>query len=167
VRDGQTDWGFVSSNEGAPPGDEDGGKVEAKLFNLPAHLCSNPHLFSSRDRVRSSAIRRELCVEPLLLYIERSQLRWFRHLIRRRPTGRRQTQNSLEGLYVPSGLGTTAGSPRRSWSVSLGREMSEFLSWTCCLRNPTSDKGRRWMDGWIYFSQTHLYFSPTVFLKAS
>jgi len=57
--------------------------------------------FSLRDRVRSSDIRRELGVVPLLLRVKRSQLRWFGHLIsmppRRlpfevfwaRPTGRR------------------------------------------------------------------------------
>jgi len=56
---------------------------------------------SLRDRVRSLEIRRELGVEPPLLHIERSQLRWFGHLIRMppgrlllevfraRPTGRR------------------------------------------------------------------------------
>lgn len=64
-----------------------------------------------RNRVRSSDIRRELRVEPLLLSIERSQLRWFRHLVRMPPghlpvevfqecpTGRRtrgRPQNSLE-----------------------------------------------------------------------
>ena len=32
---------------------------------------------SLRDRVRSSVIRERLRVEPLLLHIERSQLRWF------------------------------------------------------------------------------------------
>uniref|UniRef100_A0A8C5B2H5 Dickkopf-related protein 1/2/4 C-terminal subdomain 1 domain-containing protein n=1 Tax=Gadus morhua TaxID=8049 RepID=A0A8C5B2H5_GADMO len=42
---------------------------------------------SLRDRVRSSAIREELGLEPLLLYLERSQLRWFGHLVRM-PTGR-------------------------------------------------------------------------------
>ena len=36
---------------------------------------------SLRDRVRSSDIRRELGVEPLLLRVERSQLRWLEHLI--------------------------------------------------------------------------------------
>ncbi|KAK0152308.1 hypothetical protein N1851_006217 [Merluccius polli] len=40
---------------------------------------------SLRDRVRSSEIRRELGVEPLLLCVERSQLRWFGHLIRMPP----------------------------------------------------------------------------------
>jgi len=40
---------------------------------------------SLRDRVRSSDIRRELGIEPLLLRIERSQLRWFGHLIRMPP----------------------------------------------------------------------------------
>ena len=57
--------------------------------------------FSLRDRVRSSAIREGLGVEPLLLCMERSKLRWFRHLMRvpagrlprevflARPTGKR------------------------------------------------------------------------------
>uniref|UniRef100_A0A3B5Q8Y2 Reverse transcriptase domain-containing protein n=1 Tax=Xiphophorus maculatus TaxID=8083 RepID=A0A3B5Q8Y2_XIPMA len=56
---------------------------------------------SLRDRVRSSVIREGLRVEPLLLHIERSQLRWLGHLVRMppgrlpgevfraRPTGRR------------------------------------------------------------------------------
>lgn len=35
-----------------------------------------------RDRVRSSAIREGLNIEPLLLRIERSQLRWLGHLLR-------------------------------------------------------------------------------------
>ena len=37
---------------------------------------------SLRDRVRSSDIWRELGVEPLLLCVERGQLRWFGHLIK-------------------------------------------------------------------------------------
>jgi len=37
------------------------------------------------DRARRSDIWRELRVEPLLLRIERSQLRWFGHLIRMPP----------------------------------------------------------------------------------
>ena len=56
---------------------------------------------SLRDRVRSSDIREGLGVEPLLLRVERSQLRWLGHLVRMppgripgevfraRPTGRR------------------------------------------------------------------------------
>ena len=38
-----------------------------------------------RDRVRSSDIWEELRVEPLLLWVERSQLRWFGHLVRMPP----------------------------------------------------------------------------------
>ncbi len=34
-----------------------------------------------RDRVRSSDIQKELTIEPLLLHFEKSQLRWFGHLI--------------------------------------------------------------------------------------
>ncbi|KAK3521248.1 hypothetical protein QTP70_001543 [Hemibagrus guttatus] len=37
---------------------------------------------SLRDRVRSSVTREELGVEPLLLHIERGQLRWLGHLFR-------------------------------------------------------------------------------------
>ncbi|TWW74408.1 hypothetical protein D4764_14G0004110 [Takifugu flavidus] len=37
---------------------------------------------SLRDRVRSSVIREELGVEPLLLCVERSQMRWLGHLVR-------------------------------------------------------------------------------------
>ena len=40
---------------------------------------------SLRDRVRSSVIRERLKVEPLLLRIERNQLRWFGHLVRMLP----------------------------------------------------------------------------------
>ncbi|KAK3515128.1 hypothetical protein QTP70_007237 [Hemibagrus guttatus] len=40
---------------------------------------------SLRDRVRSSDTREELGVEPLLLHIERGQLRWLRHLFRMPP----------------------------------------------------------------------------------
>uniref|UniRef100_A0AAQ4PNU2 Reverse transcriptase domain-containing protein n=1 Tax=Gasterosteus aculeatus aculeatus TaxID=481459 RepID=A0AAQ4PNU2_GASAC len=40
---------------------------------------------SLRDRGRSSAIREELGVEPLLLCVKRSQLRWFGHLVRMPP----------------------------------------------------------------------------------
>ena len=35
-----------------------------------------------RDRVRSSVMRERLRVESLLLCLERSQLRWFGHLVR-------------------------------------------------------------------------------------
>ncbi|KAK3558298.1 hypothetical protein QTP86_014684 [Hemibagrus guttatus] len=40
---------------------------------------------SLRDRLRSSVTREELGVEPLLLYIERGQLRWLGHLFRMPP----------------------------------------------------------------------------------
>ncbi len=76
---------------------------------------------SLRDRVRSSVTREELRVEPLLLDIERSQLRWLGHLFQMPPgslpgevlpgashweeaTGK--TQDTLEGLCLMTGLGT-------------------------------------------------------------
>jgi len=69
---------------------------------------------SLRDRVRSLDIRRALGVEPLLLCVERSQLRWFGNLIRMPPfrgfpgtsnwETPGKTQDILEGLYIPAGL---------------------------------------------------------------
>ncbi|TWW64132.1 hypothetical protein D4764_03G0011400 [Takifugu flavidus] len=63
-----------------------------------------------RDRVRSSAIREELGVEPLLLRVERSQMRWLGHLVRM-PPGR------LPGEVFracPSGR-RPPGKPRTRW----------------------------------------------------
>ncbi|KAK0134215.1 hypothetical protein N1851_030227 [Merluccius polli] len=40
---------------------------------------------SLRDRVRSSVIREELGVDPPLLRVERSQMRWLGHLLRMPP----------------------------------------------------------------------------------
>ncbi len=74
-------------------------------------------------RVRTSDIQRGLGVEPLLLHVETSQFRWFRHLIRmpvghlevfwtcttgRRPQCRSRTHWKL---YVSSGLGTPRDPP--------------------------------------------------------
>jgi len=145
--DGQTDWCIVCSNvvtvaeEGAEPED------------LLVHLHSKPDLWSQalvvnerarlwiqaaemsalrrvdelnrRDRVRSSNIWRELGVEPLLLRVKRSQLKWFGHLIRMppgrlplevfqaRPTGRRRRGRPRTGWrdYISSGLGTPLDLP--------------------------------------------------------
>ncbi|KAK0138508.1 Copper homeostasis protein cutC [Merluccius polli] len=69
---------------------------------------------SLRDRVRSSVIRQELGVDPLLLRVERSQMRWLWHLVRMpprrlpgevfraRPTGLLQVvkQNVKVPIYV-------------------------------------------------------------------
>jgi len=60
---------------------------------------------SLRDRVRSSDIRRELGVEPLLY----SELHLIRMPPGRLPLG--QTQKLLEGLYISSGLGTPPDPP--------------------------------------------------------
>ena len=40
---------------------------------------------SHSDRVRSSDIRERLRIELLLLHVERSQLRWFKYLVRMPP----------------------------------------------------------------------------------
>ncbi|KAK7929823.1 hypothetical protein WMY93_006218 [Mugilogobius chulae] len=74
---------------------------------------------SLRDRVRSSVTREELGVEPLLLHVERSQLRWLGHLFRM-PPGR------LPGEVFracPTGR-RPRGRPRTRW-----RDYVSRLAW--------------------------------------
>ncbi|PWA22447.1 hypothetical protein CCH79_00015423, partial [Gambusia affinis] len=68
---------------------------------------------SLRYRVRSSVIREGLRVEPLLLHIERSHLRWLgmSHW-EETPV---KTQGMLEGLCFSTILGTPWDSPRNKW----------------------------------------------------
>lgn len=69
---------------------------------------------SLRDRARSSDVRREIRVEPLLLGVERSQLRRFGHLIR---------MPFLKFQARPSGQ-RPLGRPRTGW-----RDWISLLAW--------------------------------------
>ncbi len=107
-----------------------------------------------RNKVRSSVISGELGVELLLLCIERSQLRWFDHLLRRPPGGGvqgtssweeapGQTQAKVERSYLSSGWGTSWDPwVRAGWC---GQGKSVAPCWHCCLPDPWW----RWMDEWI------------------
>ncbi|KAK3565649.1 hypothetical protein QTP86_013330 [Hemibagrus guttatus] len=77
---------------------------------------------SLRDRVRSSVTQEELGVEPLLLHIERGQLRWLGHLFRM-PPGR------LPGEVFracPTGK-RPRGRPRTRWRDYVSRLAWEHL----------------------------------------
>ncbi|TWW74447.1 R2DM Retrovirus-related Pol polyprotein from type II retrotransposable element [Takifugu flavidus] len=81
-----------------------------------------PQVEEFKDRVRSSAIREELGVEPLLLRVERSQMRWLGHLVRM-PPGR------LPGEVFracPSGR-RPPGRPRTRWREYVSRPVWERL----------------------------------------
>ena len=95
---------------------------------------------SLRDRVRSAVTREGLGVEPLLLRLERSQLRWFGHLVRmpherlprevlearptgRRPRGRPRTRwrdyidsLALDRLGIPQEEVADVARERETWS---------------------------------------------------
>ena len=66
---------------------------------------------SLRDRVSSSAIQRELRVE-LLLHIEKSQLRWFGHLIMM-PPGNLRLDIQLGEIIHPFWPGEHLGIPQQ------------------------------------------------------
>jgi len=122
---------------------------------------------SLRDRVRSSDIRRELGVEPLLLRVERSQLRWFGYLIRMppgrlplevfrtRPTGRRPWGRPRTRCrdYISLLAWEHLGIPQKELESVAG----EKEAWGALLRQlpPRPGPGYAdkrmdgWMDGWI------------------
>ncbi|KAI3352201.1 hypothetical protein L3Q82_005168 [Scortum barcoo] len=96
---------------------------------------------SLRDRVRSSVTREELGVEPLLLRIERSQLRWLGHLFRMPPG--RLPREVFQACPPPGGglredpghagetmslgwPGNASGSPRKSWRKCLGQVITGY-----------------------------------------
>ncbi|KAG1932899.1 hypothetical protein F2P79_020886 [Pimephales promelas] len=114
---------------------------------------------SLRDRVRSSVTREELRVEPLLLHIERGQLRWLGHLFRMppgrlpgevfraRPTGRRPRGRPRTRWrdYVSRLAWECLGIPQKSWSKCLGRGKSGHLCLDCCPRDPAPDERKKMM----------------------
>ena len=71
------------------------------------------------DKVRSSEIRKSLNVDPLLLRIERSQLRWFGH-VSRMPQERLPKQSLLAEAKGKRPLGR----PRTRWL-----DQVEGLAW--------------------------------------
>ncbi|KAK0148116.1 hypothetical protein N1851_012177 [Merluccius polli] len=91
---------------------------------------------SLRDGVRSSDIQRELGVEPLLLHVERSQLRWFRHL----------TPGRLP-LEVFSGhiqlAGDPLGRPRTGWRDYGERDFFQIIIFMNSLT-----EGKNMHGGW-------------------
>uniref|UniRef100_A0A8C6M4A0 Reverse transcriptase domain-containing protein n=1 Tax=Nothobranchius furzeri TaxID=105023 RepID=A0A8C6M4A0_NOTFU len=107
---------------------------------------------SLRDRVRSSDIREGLGVEPLLLRIERSQLRWFGHLVRM-PPGRLpgevfracpgSTQDTLERLHLQSGPGTPRGPAGGAGGEGRGEDSLELPSWDAAPATRTRISGGR------------------------
>ncbi|KAI3357197.1 hypothetical protein L3Q82_015654 [Scortum barcoo] len=105
-----------------------------------------------RYTVRSSDIRERLKVEPLLLHVERSQLRWFGHLVRMPPRHLPaevfqacpsweetpgQPQDTLEGLYL---LGTPRDPPGGAGGSGWGEDCLGLSAEDCSPRNPDLDK---------------------------
>ena len=91
-----------------------------------------------------------LGVEPLLLLLERSQLRWFGHLefgcLPSVSLGR-------SSLHVPLGRdpgadsGPDGGITTSNWPGNAQEEVvQESEVWSCCSSDPTPDKGLK-MDG--------------------
>lgn len=92
-----------------------------------------------RDRVRSSATREELRVEPLLLHMERSLLRWLGHL----GGGSGEDQGHAGGTMSLGWPGNALVSPGKCWRKCLGRGKSGRLCLDCCLCDPAPDKWKK------------------------
>ncbi|PWA27561.1 hypothetical protein CCH79_00000087 [Gambusia affinis] len=107
---------------------------------------------NKRDRVRSSVIWKGLRVEPLLLQLDRSQLRWLGHLVRM-PPGRLpgeapgKTQDTLEGLCFSAGLGMPWDSPGGAGRSGWGEGSLGLPSEAATPTTRPRESGRKWMDG--------------------
>ncbi|KAK3538434.1 hypothetical protein QTP86_002334, partial [Hemibagrus guttatus] len=98
---------------------------------------------SFRDRVRSSVTREELGVEPLLLHIERGQLRWLGHLFRMPP-------GCLPGEVFracPTGK-RPRGRPRTHW-----RDYVSQLTWEEWEEPSGRAGGSVWGEGGVHTLQ--------------
>ncbi len=73
---------------------------------------------SLKDKVRSSVMREGLAVESLLLCVERSQLRWFGHLLRM-PPGHLPVVSQVRPAVKRS-----RGRPRSKW-----RDYVSVVAW--------------------------------------
>ena len=73
------------------------------------------------NKVRSSELRKSLNIEPLLLRIERSQLRWFGH-VSRMP----QERLPKQALLAKANGRRPVGQPRTRWI-----DYIEDLGWNC------------------------------------
>ena len=98
--------------------------------------------FTLLDKVKSTDIREFLDVEPLLLRLERSQLRWYGHVSRM--TDDRTAHQLL--LALPSGR-RPRGCPRIRW-----RNYAEDLAWSRLGIPPTEFFCQRTMQ-FLFFSQ--------------
>lgn len=129
-------------------------------------------LSSCRDRVRSLVIQEVLKGEQLLPHVERSQLKWLRHLLRM-PLGR--LSGEVFGAY-PTNM-RPQGPPKPFWRASVSRLASECLRQyislliTAAAAAPTTRaqiSSRKWMDAWnISFIKIkdvyYLFFYPFFF----
>ena len=64
------------------------------------------------DRIRNVNIREAVGIEPLLLQVERSQLRWFGHVLRMGPD--RLAKRVFQASFPPE-MRRRVGRPRTTW----------------------------------------------------
>ena len=79
------------------------------------------------NKVRSSEIRKSLNIEPLLLRIERFQLRWFGHVSRMR-----QERLPKQALHPKANGRRPVGRPRTRWT-----DYIEDLGWNRLVLHPS------------------------------
>jgi hypothetical protein len=85
-------------------------KLKSKLQAAEMRVLRLIHGVTKLDHIRNDTIRSELQIEPLLTYIEKSQLRWYGHIKRRGPEN--LTKKLLD--WKPPGK-RNKGRPRKRW----------------------------------------------------
>src|SRR5699024_2143683 len=89
-----------------------------------------------RDRIRSSQIREELGVSPLILEFERGQLRWLGHVLRM-PEDRIARRLLIAKPEGPSPVGR----PRRRWLAQVKLICQRVAIDTTRLQDLAEDRG--------------------------
>jgi hypothetical protein len=102
-------------------------KIRSRIQSAKMRFLHRVAGLTLRDKIRSSDIRETLQIEPLLLHIERSQLRWLGHVLRM-PHDRLPYQIFQA---VPRGK-RPIGRPRTSWRKYIEKLCEERLDlqWT-------------------------------------
>ena len=85
-------------------------KIRSRIQSAEMRFLRRAAGLALKDKIRSSNIRESLQIEPLLLHIERSQLRWLGHILRM-PHNRLPYQ-VFQAVPIEK---RSVGRPRTSW----------------------------------------------------
>jgi hypothetical protein len=114
-------------------------KIRSRIQSAEMRFLRRVAGLTLRDKIRSSNIRETLQIEPLLLHIERSQLRWLGHVLRM-PHNRLPYQ-----IFQAAPAGKRPiGRPGMGWRKYIEKLSRERLGFPWCEVQQTVKGRNRW-----------------------